>query len=281
MAYYNNNNRGAPYGNQNNFYNQPNQNAYPNQNQNNNFRRLSAPGAYQNNNNNYNPGFNYNQNNNNYQQQQNYNNQNQQNQQNNVPFISINMGRILITSETLDTFLKSLKITEWTNNPNYLQANNIPVNMKLNINKRLQCDYSNLPNRFNDYEMRSNFNYNNLINYLTELNNSKNKQEEQKENDRRNFIKNNFPNENPYLSMRDLYVVIGQNRKNVVMKDSDLYRKVERLLPLLKPVEVPKDFKKEEDKKNNDDFSLFTNKKSQDDSKKCFTNGPTPGTPGC
>lgn len=278
MAYYNNNNQGGPYGNQNNFYNQPNQNAFPNQNQNNNYRRLSAPGNYQNNNNNYNPGFNYNQNNNNYQQQQNYNNQNQQN---NVPFISINMGRILITAETLDTFLKNLKSTEWTTNPNYMQANNIPVNTKLNLNNRFQCDYTNLPNRFNNYEMRSNFNYNNLINYLTELNNSKNQQEEQKENDRRNFIKNNFPNENPYLNMKDLYVLIGQNRKNVVMKDSALYRKVERLLPLLKPVEVPKDFKKEEDKKNNDDFSLFANKKNQDDSKKCFTNGPATGTPGC
>ena len=62
--FYNNNNRGGIYGNQNNMYGQQGKNIYSNQNQNYNYQQ----GNYRVNNNNYNPG-NYNQNQkNNYQQ---------------------------------------------------------------------------------------------------------------------------------------------------------------------------------------------------------------------
>ena len=60
-------------------------------------------------------------------------------------------------------------------------------------------------------------------------------------------MKNNFPTEKSDININDLYTKIGENRKDVLKKDYKLYGKVERLLPLLKPVEVPKDFGKKED----------------------------------
>ena len=93
-TYFGNNNNRAMYGNQNNMYGQ--QGGYPNSN---NYGRQQYQGNYQNN---YNAG-NYNQNN---YQNKNYNNQ-QSNDQS--QFISAYMGRILISSQDLETFKKSIQ----------------------------------------------------------------------------------------------------------------------------------------------------------------------------
>ena len=269
--YYNNNNRGGIYGNQNNMYGQQGQNIY-----NQNYNR--PQGNYQNNN--YNSG-NYipNQNqNNNYQQNLNYNNN--QNQQNNgpKPFISAYMGRILISSETLDTFSKSLKSAEWTNNANYMQAKNIDVKMKLSLKGQLKNDIYIPKNRFNDYMLNSNFNMNYFVNFIKEVNGSNLKQKEKVENEKNNFIRNNFPTENRDINMNKLYAKIGQNRKDVLMKDSSLYGKVERILPLIKPFEVPRDL--EEEKKNDNmcaPLGPLSDKIKSNDKGKVFTNTGTPG----
>ena len=254
--FYNNNNRGI-YGNPNNIYGQQGQNIYSN----NNYNR--PQGNY---NNNYNPG-NYNQNqNNNYNnyQQQNYN-QNQQNSQI-KPFISGYMGRILISSETLDQFSKSLKSAEWTNNPNYLQARNIQVKMKLSTQGQNRSDINIPRNRFNEYGINSNFNINEFTSFFNNANESIKRQKEQNENEKINFIRNNFPSEKCDLNMNNLYVKIGQSRKDVLMKDSSLFQKVERLLPRIKPFEAPKNLEYE--------------KKESKNSEKIFTNNGSGGTPG-
>ena len=119
--------------------------------------------------------------------------------------------------------------------------------MKLSLKGQLQSDINTTRNRFNDYNLISNFDMNNFINYLKEINEINVKRKQQIENEKNNFMRNNFPNERYDLNMNDLYIKIGQNRKDVIIKDSSLYCKVERLLPLLKPVEVPKDFGKKED----------------------------------
>ena len=254
--FYNNNNRGI-YGNANNIYGQQGQNIYSN----NNYNR--PQGNY---NNNYNPG-NYNQNqNNNYNnyQQQNYN-QNQQNSQI-KPFISGYMGRILISSETLDQFSKSLKSAEWTNNPNYLQARNIQVKMKLSTQGQNRRDINIPRNRFNEYGINSNFNINEFTSFLNNANETIKRQKEQNENEKINFIRNNFPSEKCDLNMNSLYVKIGQSRKDVLMKDSSLFQKVERLLPRIKPFEAPKNLEYE--------------KKESKNSEKIFTNNASGDTPG-
>ena len=112
--YYNNNNQGI-YGNQNQY--RPNQNNFAGPNY---MPPSGTSGTIYSkfNQQNYNQGNNYNQN------------------QNNVgpmPFISGHIGCLLISSEDIDTFSKSLRTTEWTNNPNYLQAKNIDVKMKISL----------------------------------------------------------------------------------------------------------------------------------------------------
>ena len=268
MSYYNNNNPGGIYGNRNNnLYGQQGQNIYSNQNYN------HPQGNYQNN---YNPGGNFNQNNN--YQQQNYNNQNQQQNNGPIPFISGKIGRILISSETLETFSKSLRSAEWTNNSSYMQAKNIEVKMKTNSQNQSQNNINVPKNRFNEYGLNSNFNLNNFTNFLKEVNESNRKIKEKVENENNNFIRNNFPNERNDLSMNNLYVKIGQNRKDVLMKDSTLYRKVERLLPLLKPVEIPKNLD-EDNKKPINDNNMGAPSGPLNDDKKIFSNAGnvTPG----
>ena len=267
--YYNNNNRPGMYGNPQNYYGQPNNNMYPHMNYN------RPQGNYQNNN--YNMPYQYNQNKNPQPQQQNYNNMNQQNN-GPKPFISGNMGRILISSETLESFQKSLKTTEWTNNQNYLQAKNINVRMKLSLSGKIQTDNNNisLRNRFSNIGFRSNFNYKNFCDFITKTLDYKKRQEEQKVNDKNNFIKNNFPNEKSDIKVNDLFMKIGEKRKDILMKDSSLYPKVEKLIPLLKVVERPKE--------NNcdGDFSIFnnnTNNNNNNNEKKLFSNSDN-GTPG-
>ena len=233
--YYNNNNRGI-YGNQNNFYGQGGQNSYLN---NNNYNRQQ--GNYQNNYNCQQGNCNYNQNFNNNYQQQNYNNQNQQNNNGPRPFISAYMGRILISSDTLENFGRNLKTCKWTNNQNYLQAKNINVKIKMNLQGQLQSDINIPKNRFNNYNLNSNFNMNNFINFIKEVNNNNNETKKQIENEKNNFMRQNFPYEKLDLKREDLYIKIGQNRKDVIKNDSSLYGKVEKLLPLIKPIEIPKD----------------------------------------
>ena len=203
------------YGNQ---Y-QPNQNIYQGQN----YTPPSGPNAR----NIYNPG-NY---------QPNNQNQNQnQNQNNNGPkiFISGTIGRLTISSEDLETFSKSLKSAEWTTNANYLQAKNIDVKMKMSLQGQLQSNIDRPRNRFNDFNINSNFNYDEYQNFIKTVENQNKKIKDDIYKEKNEFLRVNFPNEKPDVSNDDIYKKISENKKAVVEKDSNLYGKVERLIPLLK-----------------------------------------------
>ena len=208
-----------------NFYNN-NQRMFGNQNPyqpNNNYQTPSyippsgAAGNFYNNMN-YNQGNTYNQNQN-------------QIQNNNVPqaFISGKIGRIQISSENLETFSKSLKSAEWTNNTNYAQAKNVEVKIK-NM-QGMKGDIERPTNRFNEYNTYSNFNFNEFQNFIKNVEDENRKKKEQVIKEKNEFLRINFPNENPdIISNEDIYKKIGENRKSVVEKDSKLFRKVERLL---------------------------------------------------
>ena len=225
-SFYNNNNNRGIYGNQNNMYGQP---GYPNSN---NYGRQQYQGNYQNN---YNAG-NYNQNN---YQNQNYNNQNQASN-GPPPFISAYMGRIMISSQDLETFKNSIQSPDWTQNKNYLQAEKVVVQIRGSLSGQLQSEVIIPQNRIKDLGFNSNFDEKNFIDFLTEVNNSNESQKRQVENEKNSFMRDNFPSENPNLSISDLYAKIGENKKDILMKDSSLYGKVERLLPLLKTEDAPK-----------------------------------------
>lgn len=226
-SYYNNNNNRGWNGNQNNVYGQ--QAGYQNSN---NYGRQQYQGNYQNN---YNAG-NYNQNN---YQNQNYNNQNQQSN-GPLPFISAYMGRLMISSQDLETFKKSLESTDWTQNKNYLQAEKIPVQIKGSLSGQLQSEIEIPYNRINNLGYNSNFDEKTFIDFLTEVNNNNEIQKKQVENEKNSFMRDNFPNEKPDISISDLYSKISENKKDILMKDSSLYGKVERILPLLKTEGAPK-----------------------------------------
>ena len=229
---YNNNNRGGIYGNQNNssnnIYRPPGQNIYQQMNMN-NYKQPQGP--YQNNYNqgNYNPNL--------YNQQQNYGNQPQNQNAGPKPFISGFIGRCKISSEDLQTFSESIKEVEWTTNVNYMQAQNIPVRHKLSIQGENRNDVYIPRHRFNDYYLNSNFNPNEIITFIGEVKNTNNKVNEQINKEKNDFLKNNFPTENADLALNDLYKKIGEKRKEVLEKDSNLYRRVENLLPLIKKPE--------------------------------------------
>ena len=228
---YNNNNRGGFYGNQNNannVYRPPGQNIYQQMN-NNNYNQKQSP--YQNNYNqgNYNPNL--------YNQQQNYGNQPQNQNTGPKPFIQGFIGRGKISAEDLQTFSKSIKEVEWTNNVNYMQAQNIPVRHKLIGQGENRNDVFIPRHRFNDYYINTNFNPNEMLTFIGEVTNANLKAKEQTNKERSDFMNNNFPSESATLGLEDLYKKIGQKRKEILERDTNLYRKVENLLPLIKKPE--------------------------------------------
>ena len=208
------------YGNNQRMYGnqyQPNQNIYQGPNY--------IPPSRGNAGNIYSPG--------NFNQPNNYN-QNQ-NQMNTGPkaFITGHIGRLQIASEDLETFSKSLKSAEWTNNANYLQAKNIEVKMKISLQGQLQSNVNIPKNRFNDYNINSNFNYDEYQNFIKTVENQNKKVKEDSNKEKNEFLRVNFPNEKPDISNENIFKKIGENKKTIIEKDSNLYRKVERLIPLL------------------------------------------------
>ena len=222
------------YGNQNNLQNNiygrqgQAQNIYQQMNMN-NYNNQRQQG-YQNN---YNQG-NYNQNM--YNQQ---NNRNPPPNQNSgpLPFITGTIGRARISAEDLQTFSKSIKEVEWTANINYMQAQNIPIRTKLIGQEENRNDVYIPRHRFNEYYLNSNFNPNEIIALITEVNDNNNKAKEQTDKEKKDFMRENFPSENADLELADLYKKIGEKRKEILEKDSSLYRRVEALLPLIKKAE--------------------------------------------
>ena len=211
--YYNNNQR--PYGNQ---Y-QPNQNIYQQSNYIPPSRNLG-----------------------NIYGQVNYNQQNNQNpnQNNNGPkiFISGYIGRLKISAEDLETFSKSLKSAEWTTNANYLQAKNIDVRLKISLQGQNRSDVNIPKNRFNDYLTNSNFNYDDFQNFIKNAEEQNKRKKEEGKKERNEFLRINFPNESADISNDELYKKIKEKKNDVIKNDSNLYGKVERLLPRLSSGEV-------------------------------------------
>ena len=231
-----NNNRPNFYGNQNNNIYRPQgqgQNIYQQMNM--NYKPPQSP--YQNNYNPNNNNNNYNPNQNRYNPQQNYQN-NQQNQNQGIqPFIEGFIGRCKISSEDLQTFSKSIKEVEWTSNANYMQANNIPVRHKLMGQGQNRNDVYQPMNRFNNFYENFNYDPSEMLGFIAQVSEKNNKFKEEVNSEKSNFMKNNFPSENADLALNDLYQKIEEKRKDILIKDSNLYQKVERLLPLIKKVE--------------------------------------------
>ena len=184
-------------------------------------------------NNNY---YNKNQNSNFYNQNQSNNSQNNYNQNDPNIFISGRIGRILISSEDLNTFSNSIKTVEWTKNQYYLQAKNIEVAPTFSNNSNNDNNNFNVPkSNLDEYIISGNSAENDFKTYLAEIEMRKKKQNEEIDKEKSEFIKVNFPNENPYMNVEEIYGKIGGNIKGVVSNDKNLYSMVERYLPYIRP----------------------------------------------
>ena len=175
-----------------------------------------------------------------------------------------------ISAEDLETFSKSLKSAEWTNNANYLQAKNIDVKMKFSLCGQIKSDINVPKNRFNDYYLNSNLKYNDYLNYIKNVEEENKRKKEENEKEKNEFLRDNFPNEKPNISNSELYKKIGEKKKEILEKDSNLYRKVDRLIPLLKTGNP-----KEESNQNSGIYDF-----TKANSGKLFTNDGNSGTPG-
>jgi hypothetical protein len=77
-------------------------------------------------------------------------------------------------------------------------------------------------------------NPNEIITFIREVTDNNKKVKDQTVKEKTDFLKDNFPTESADLGVNDLYKKIGEKRKEVLEKDSNLYRRVENLLPLIK-----------------------------------------------
>ena len=107
---------------------------------------------------------------------------------------------------------------------NYLQAQNVPVRTKIISQGENRNDVFIPRHRFNDYYLNSNFNPNEIIAFVSEVNDTNRKAKEQGDKEKSDFLKNNFPSESADIGINDLYKKIGENRKDVIAKDSNLFQ---------------------------------------------------------
>ena len=203
------------YGNQ---Y-QPNTNMYQQQQQNYNYPQGSI----------YGQSSNYNQ-----------NNYNQNQNQDIGSFISGRIGNKVIKSEDKDTFMKSLQSANWTQNKSYLDASNVHVGMRTSFQSQLKSEIVEPVCQFSRYMVGSNFNDDDYQNYVKFIQEENQRKKEEGEREKNEFLKVNFPNENSNMTEYELFDKIGKNKKDILMKDSNLYGKVERLLLLITSSELPK-----------------------------------------
>lgn len=148
--------------------------------------------------------------------------------------ISGKIGRILIAQENQENFLKSLKSTEWTQNPIYLQAKGIQVSPTFVSNQQGRERDRKIPRPcFDQYSLDVSI-MNDFNNYKKEIEERKQKINEEVQKEKEDFVKYNFPNENKELSLQEIYYKIGSNKGGILIRDNNVYTQVEKYIPFLK-----------------------------------------------
>lgn len=149
--------------------------------------------------------------------------------------ISGKIGRIIIAQEDQETFIKSLKSVEWTQNPIYIQSRGIEVKPTFSTGQsnRPGGDRKIPKNCFDQYFLDVSV-LDNYMNYKKEVEERQQKMKEDVKKEREDFIKYNFPNENSNMSLEDIYDKIAANKGGVLIRDNNLYKSVEKHIPFLK-----------------------------------------------
>lgn len=170
------------------------------------------------------------------QSQPQYQQPNSYNPQNSSSLISGKIGRMLIAQEDQDTFIKSLKSVEWTQNPIYIQAKGIQVKPTFEYggNNR-PGGVRKIPRPgFDQYSLDVSV-MDSFANYKKEVEERQQKLKEDIKKEKDDFIRINFPNDsnNMNISLEEIYDKIGANKGGVLVRDNNLYKLVEKHIPFL------------------------------------------------
>ena len=149
------------------------------------------------------------------------------NRPNNV-FIEAKIGKNLVISQDLMTFLNGMKTTEWTSNNSYLIAKDIEVKptfgYKTKTNPENAQKYSNKVDQL--YLNVMDINQNDYLNYVNEVNNRKQKISENVKNERKEFLEKHFPNEGSNVPMNKILSKIREDYRPFISRDQILYNKI-------------------------------------------------------
>lgn len=182
------------------------------------------------------------------------------------PLISGRIGRLLIASEDLDNFKKSLQSSQWTNNPSYLQASGIkvePLFNKSNGNGVSRLSKPCFDNYFLDVSISNNFQ-----DFKKEIEERNLKIKEDTKREKEEFIKFYLPNDKSSININEIFYNIGNNKAKALERDQNLYKQIEKYLPFIsKTSSFPKPILNAND---DSEKKIYTNTKTGNET----ANGP-------
>ena len=181
---------------------------------------------------------------NNFMNNQNFMNQGMGNQMSVNPntFIFAKIGQVEIANENLMTFKNNIKSTEWTQNSTYKNAKNIQITTTCGNSRNDNNQRLNIQNNFNNYLLSFPSYLTDFANYENEINQRFSKLDTEDQNKNREFISQNLSNTSTEIDFQTLLSKISENRSYILSKKQDLYKKVEKILPLLNQSNQNKQF---------------------------------------
>ena len=172
---------------------------------------------------------------NNFMNNQNFMNQGMGNQMSVNPntFIFAKIGQVEIANENLMTFKNNIKSTEWTQNSTYKNAKNIQITTSCGNSRNDNNQRLNFQNNFNNYLLSFPPYLTDFANYENEIKQRFSKLDLDDKNNNKEFISKNLSNTSTDIDFQSLLSKISENRSYILSKDQVLYKKVEKILPLL------------------------------------------------
>ena len=172
---------------------------------------------------------------NNFMNNQNFMNQGMGNQMSVNPntFVFAKIGHVEIVNEDLMTFKNNIKSTEWTQNSTYKNAKNIQITTSCGNSRNDNNQRLNIQNNFNNYLLSFPPHLTDFTNYENDINERFSKLDTEDQNKNREFITKHLSNTSTEIDFQSLLSKISENRSYILSKDQVLYKKVEKILPLL------------------------------------------------
>lgn len=162
-------------------------------------------------------------------------NSNMSNQQN-LFFITGKFGNRDIAKEDLNTFIAKLKSTDWTNNPIYQHGINVDVTTSLASNNSTQSQMNNQrKGNFDSLYLNVSSRLFEFDSYKNEIIERKQKNAEEIEMKRKEFLSKFFPKDMSDSGIDELLIKINADKSGFISKDPTLSIQMEKVLKYLNP----------------------------------------------